>query len=357
MNRRAVLLLILLFAVCIPCSSVQGQGSAFYDAFGLNKSQSRPIDAAMQYTQQELKALLLSYDHEYAFNRQRIGTMEAGSLSPLMKAGKPRSVGAAFGMSAVVPGLGQAYNRHWGKAITAFVLEAAIITSSVVWRNQGNNLEVDYQAYAHDFWSPPKYANWLNDYSSYIVENFAADVTAPQINVPAQINFNNPEAWSDAEWNAVHFFFDQIQTMERQMFHVETLAAFSHTLPDFSEQQYYELVGKYYQFAPGWEDYPAWIIDGAYTAAIDPSMTGPNNTRPNVSDRFFQYAKDHAHANDVLRRASRVTVLLLATHFVSAIEAAVSAKLHNDRLTPSMEIGTTGDGSVRPMASLRIKLP
>lgn len=349
--------LFLLLLIGLPAGRVAGQGVADVNSFGIEAELLSEVPP-VQHTRQSLRAALLASDAGYAQNWQPTGQDAIVTDFPLLtKAGKLRSVGAAFGMSAVVPGLGQAYNRHWGKAITAFVLEAAIITSSIVWRNQGKNLETDYQAYAHGFWSPPKYANWLNDYSNYIVENFAAEVTAPQISVPGQINFENPESWSDGEWQTVLAFFDQIQSLERQMFHVETLAAFSHTLPDFSEQQYYELVGKYYQFAPGWEDYPEWIVEGAYTAAIDPSMTGPDNTRPNVSDRFFQYADDHAHANDVLRRASRVTVLLLATHFVSAIEAAVSAKLHNDRLTPSMEIGTTGDGSVRPMASLRIKLP
>ena len=287
------------------------------------------------------------------------------SIDPVMpasgvfpeRAAKKRSVGAAFAMSALVPGLGQAYNKQWGKAIAAFALEAAVITGAIVWNNQGTGLEQDYQQYAHAFWDPGKYANWLNDYSTYIQTNFNASVATPEIVIPNAIDFRNPEGWNNMEWAEVLSFFSQIQSMEREMFHIETLAAFSHTLPDFSEQQYYELVGKYYQFAPGWEDYPAWRAEnGEFTAAIDPSMTGPDDTRPNVSPRFFQYARDHAHANDVLRRASRVTTLLIATHFVSAIEAAVSAKMHNDRIVPSLEIGSNGRGEPRAMASLRIKL-
>ena len=97
-------------------------------------------------------------------------------------------------MSALVPGLGQAYNKQWGKAIAAFAIEAAVITGAVVWRNQGNGLEADYQDYAHDFWNPAKYANWLNDYSSYIQQNLNADVTSPAIVVPSQIDFRNPDA-------------------------------------------------------------------------------------------------------------------------------------------------------------------
>ena len=265
---------------------------------------------------------------------------------------KKRSVGAAFGMSAVIPGLGQAYNKQWGKAIGAFVLEAAVITSSIVWRNEGNDLERDYQLFAHDFWDPAKYASWLNDYSSFI------DVQVTPIQVPTGIDFQNPGSWSDSEWQQVLGFFDQIQAVERQMYHIETGAAFSHTLPDFSEQQYYELIGKYYQFAPGWNDYPDWRDgNGEINAAlIDPNRTGSDEDPENVTPTFFQYADDHAHANDVLRRASRITGLLIVTHMVSAIDAAVSAKLHNDRITPGLEIGANANGDVRPVATLTIKL-
>lgn len=342
--QRTTLLLALFFfmGALVPVSAASIRFSQDDDD---DKKKQKQV---VQHTRASLQATLLY---------ENLSGLEPLGYASQSKVKKKRSVGAAFGLSALVPGLGQAYNRNWGKAIVAFALEAAIITGAITWNNQGNGLEKDYQQYAHAFWDPAKYANWLNDYSSYLQTNFQAEIMSPAVTVPQQIDFKNPEGWNDMEWTMVLDFFSQIQSVEREMFHLETLAAFSHTLPDFSEQQYYELVGKYYQFAPGWEDYPDWRSEnGEYTQAIDPSMTGPNETRPNVSDRFFNYADDHAHANDVLRRASRVTTLLIATHFISAIEAAVSAKLHNDRITPSLEIGRSSDGNPRAMASLRIKL-
>ncbi|MDZ4700945.1 MAG: hypothetical protein SH809_14655 [Rhodothermales bacterium] len=272
------------------------------------------------------------------------------------KAAGQRSVGLAFGLSAVVPGAGQAYNQQWVKAGVAIAAEALIITSGIVWRRQGLDLEDDYINYAHGFWEPTKYASWLNDYSQFIQSTLQANVTAPPVAIPTGIDFTRPEQWTDAEWQQVDAFFGQIQTLERQMFHVETRAAFSHTLPDFSEQQYYELVGKYYQFAPGWEDYPEWIVGGEYRPAIDPSQTAADGSKPNVSPRFFQYSDDHAHANDVLRRASRVSMLLVVTHLVSAFEAAISAKLHNDRLAPTLGFAMSPEGQVRPVATLSYRL-
>ena len=313
-----------------------------FGSMQISMAQYRPVDPARDALVQE---------------RLRIQIMgEEGMQSKGLALEGGRSIGLAFGLSAVLPGAGQAYNRHWVKAAVAAGIEAAIITGMVVWRRDGNELEDRYQEYAHAFWSPSKYARWLNDYSQYIQENLGQTVTANPVEIPENINFEQPASWTPAEWQQVNAMFDQIQFLERQMIHVETRAAFSHTLPDFSEQQYYELVGKYYQFAPGWSDYKEWIENGAYTEAIDPSQTGPGDERPNVSDRFFQYADDHAHANDVLRRASRISTLLIATHFVAAIEAAVSAKLHNDRLTPGLGMQVSPDGAILPSMTLRVKL-
>lgn len=302
-----------------------------------------------------LRASLLYGESVNFYSLESHNPITASSLASR----KPRSVGAAFALSAVVPGAGQAYNRQWGKAIVALALEAAIITGAIVWRNQGNDLEDDYQAYAHAYWDPVKYGNWLNDYSTYIQgAPFNYEVTTPAVVIPTQIDFRHPENWSDAEWNTVLDFFGQIQATERQMVHVQTGAAFSHILPDFSEQQYYELIGKYFQFAPGWDDYPEWRDEnGEIIPDVIDSSKGEGLDRDNVpaNSRFFTYADDHAHANDVLRRASRITTLLIVTHFASAIEAAISAKLHNDRIQPSLEIGQSGDGRLRTVASLKIR--
>ena len=335
LTRTLVLVALLVGGLGAPFNQLSASG---IDMGGL-------ADSTAKHTRASLKAALL---YEGGGHLSDVG---GSDHSPFM-APRKRSIGAAFGLSAVIPGLGQAYNRQWIKAITAFVLEAAVITSSTIWRNQGNDLENDYQLFAHSFWDPQKYANWLNDYSSFI------NVTVDPISVPAGIDFQNPAAWSEQEWQQVFSFFDQIQAVERQMYHVETGAAFSHTLPYFSEQQYYELIGKYYQFAPGWSDYPDWINEnGSLNQAIDPSMTGTDGeSKPNVSDNFFVYADDHAYANDILRRASRVSALLIVTHLVAAVDAAVSAKLYNDRITPELEIGANARGEVRPIAKLTVKL-
>ncbi len=266
------------------------------------------------------------------------------SLETLFSSSR-RSAPLAFGMSAVVPGLGQAYNRHWIKAAVGIAGEATVLLLYASWRQQGIDGRDAYQMEAHRYWSPIKYAYWLNDYAQYL--NQLPDgrlVTTPPVNISSallNIDLTQPNTWSDSERLVVRTFFQEIQLLERDSYHGDTGAAFSHVLPFFGEQQYYELVGKYFQFAPGWEDYVAIIRDGRLTwidengnfiQSIEPEATGPGGTKPNVSTRFYQYAEDHADANTYLRRASRITTLLIVNHLLAAVDAAIFARLHNRRI-------------------------
>lgn len=269
-----------------------------------------------------------------------------------------RNVALAFGASALLPGAGQWLNGQRVKAALAVGIEAAIITGYVVTRQKGLDEEDAFRAFAHSRWDPAQYAAWLNDYREYLNMEHAGGITAPPVSIVSGIDLTQPSGWSAADRDQVQQMFDQITAIERQAFHPETGAAFSHQLPDFADQQYYELIGKYFQFAPGWDDYPAWRgSDDSFLAAIDPELTGANGSKPNVSDTFYSYARDHADAQDLLRKASRISTLLVFNHLIAGIDAAVSAKLFNDRqakrLDTRMGLAWDPDGAPVPVASIR----
>jgi hypothetical protein len=252
--------------------------------------------------------------------------------------------------------LGQAYNGHYVKAAVAAAIEAAVITTWLTLRAEGLDGEDAFRRTAHAGWSPARYADWLNDFSQYLVDEYGANVTAPAVDVVTSVDYQHPESWSAADRNAVDDMIAQVHRLERQMFHPETGATFSHVLPGFGEQQYYELIGKYFQFAPGWQDYPAWVDGGGdYTEAIDPERSGPGGTKPNVSSSFYDYAEDHAAAEDLLRKASHVSLLLIVNHLAAAVDAAVSAKLHNDRLSTRVGLTMAADGSTVPVFMARYR--
>lgn len=298
-------------------------------------------------TASELRSELL-----YGVTASVSGPWEAAAIND-----RARSIPLAFGLSALVPGAGQAYNRTWTKAAVAIGLEATVFAIWSVTRSRGLSGEDDFRAFAHAEWDPVRYGNWLNDYVSYLQQEFNHQVSAPPVQAPSGIDFTRPGDWSAQEQAAVNSYFNQIQAIERQVFHPETGATFSHQIPGFAEQQYYELIGKYFQFAPGWGDYPAWVLeDGSFTPAIDPERTGEGGSKPNVSATFYRYAEDHAAAQDLLRTARQLTSLFVVNHLLAAIDAAVTAKLRNDRISTGMELSYQEFGPPAPRVSLRIRL-
>ena len=265
-------------------------------------------------------------------------------------------------MSAAVPGLGQAYNRQWVKAAAGVAIEAGLLLGYTTLRSRGLDGEDAYQAYAHDYWSPVRYATWLNDYAAWLTASFGTPIDASTISIPAPLlgpgfDITMPDAWTLDQRRALNQLFGQIRAMEREVIHPETGASFSHQLPQFGEQQYYELIGKYFQFAPGWSDYPVWL-DGEgnpIDAVIDPERTGPDGSKPNIDGRFLDYAEDHGQANDYLRQASRLSIFFIFNHVIAAVDAAIFAKVHNDRLEPGVTMGYDVSGAMQPMAQLRVR--
>lgn len=269
-----------------------------------------------------------------------------------------RSVPLAFGLSALVPGAGQAYNRHWIKGAAALAAEATIILLNRTWHGEGTDGRSAYQTEAHRNWSALRYAYWLNDYAEYL--NQLPDgrtIAAPPVNVDVDlqgVDLTRPDGWSDGQRLAVRELFLDIRRLEGEMYHGLTGAAFSHKLPFFAEQQYYELVGKYYQFAPGWADYvsllkdgrPTWIDEnGQFIDSIDPDVSTPDGDRPYVSASFFAYADQHAEANTMLRRARQISSLLFVNHLLAALDAAIFARLHNLRLDARVALVRDVDGT------------
>ena len=294
------------------------------------------------------------------------GEMEAAALPRSPSAGAwldrerrsgRRSVPLAAGMSMLVPGAGQVYNGHLVKAGVALALEAVLIATVVSKHRAGLDAEDKFQAFAHANWNASRYGDWLNDYTDYLNDELGASIDVPRIMTGINVDFAHPELWSSADRAAVRTMFSEINRIERAVFHPETGASFSHQLPPFADQQYYELIGKYFQFAPGWNDYPAWIDgDGNFTSAIDPEQTAPDGSKPNVSNNFRSYARDHAHSQDLLRTASTFGLLVVLNHVVAAIDAAVSAKLHNDGLEPGVAVSLDGFGKPQATASLGLRL-
>nr|MBN2276741.1 hypothetical protein [candidate division Zixibacteria bacterium] len=180
----------------------------------------------------------------------------------------------AFIYSLLIPGWGQRYcGSHIMKTMGFLGTEIGMWMGYFNFHNNGNKLTDDFEAFADDHWVEgdstvsESYRGWL----------YAVDSTEDE---------------------------------------------FTHTLPDFNNQQYYEMIGKYDQFRTGWDDY--WL-DPDYYEIVDSATGGKVYLSPNRA-KYEDMRKD---ANDELDKANKFIIGSVLVHLVSAFDAAISAKRHN----------------------------
>ncbi len=71
-------------------------------------------------------------------------------------------------LSLLIPGAGEIYSEEYLKAGIFVALEAAVITTAVIYDNKGDDKTTEFQNYADDYtnpdhnWSVVRYAEWLN---------------------------------------------------------------------------------------------------------------------------------------------------------------------------------------------------
>lgn len=181
---------------------------------------------------------------------------------------KEKSPVIAGVLSAVIPGTGEIYAGNYLKGAIFLGVEAGLWTMHFIKINSGDSKTEEYQNYANNNWDVYKYAAWLknNNFSGAEVIDLTSDK----------------------------------ETLRLQVNQVESLN-FSHTLPPYGAQQYYEVIGKYQNFVAGWSQADASII----------------NNNPNSPNYYFNYKiqqvadymQSRQDANDLYQFADNMIML------------------------------------------------
>jgi hypothetical protein len=200
----------------------------------------------------------------------------------------------AFFLSLAVPGLGQYY---YGSKIKPLIFLTAEVTSWAYyskWHGKGNSTTEDYRRFNQEHWKRDRYEQYL-----FLVYGETDD--------------------------------DLIQS---ENIHEH--------LPDTRTQQYYEMTGKYDQFAWGWED--AYFLSGNDTFHLNDYDTinkpveiveGRSSTVPYSAYRI-KYEKMRNDANNYYDKATRMMVVSIANHIISAFEAYFVTKKRNKKVQSSI---------------------
>ncbi|MFO7526499.1 MAG: DUF5683 domain-containing protein [Ignavibacteriaceae bacterium] len=195
-------------------------------------------------------------------------------------------------LSLVLPGAGEIYTGEYWKAAIFIALEAGLITTGLIYDKKGDDKTSDYQNYADDYWSVVRYAEWMNEFKGMSIEINPDETLQP---------------WQRVNWQ-------HLNAAERQ------IQGFSHTLPPHGDQQYYEQIGKYFQYSSGWNDY----------------SSGENNAI--ISPNFSFYSVERGKANNYYNSASAAVIGIYINHFLSALDGVWSAVQFNSDLAVKIRV-------------------
>lgn len=224
-------------------------------------------------------------------------TAQANQIkSPLDETVAKKKPLIAAGLSLLLPGAGEFYSESYIKSAVFLAAEAAAIAVGLAYDKKGNDQTDFFQNYADQHWSAARYAKWVSNPANTKNINAAVDPTKYNVFYP-----NGKVNWSE------------LNKLESDLG-----SYFSHRLPYYGEQQYFELIGKYPQFNVGWDDFGDENTPFEYKA-----------DRSNLTANFKYYSVERGKANDFYNIASKAVIVVVANHLISAIDAAWSAHSFN----------------------------
>ena len=232
-----------------------------------------------------------------------------------------RSAFKAGFFSLLIPGAGQVYNggtSNYLKAAGFLAIEAAAIAANIIWTNKGNNQTTFFQNYADANYSVLRYAQWIQlNLNSWDPNDAAIEKLVNEMFVN-----NGPAPWQKVD-------FRKLNEVENILGQTSAGTFFAHNLAGYGSQDYYEIIGKYPQFREGWNP----------NAATDNVNVTYDQVKDNVEVAQDNYYMDQrGKANNLYGVAGTALGVVIANHFLSAIEAAIWAHGHNKLVQSSLEV-------------------
>ena len=231
--------------------------------------------------------------------------------------------GLALLSSGVLPGSGQFVNKNWIRGSLYAALEVAALYMVVEFDNRGDRGKQRYENYADQNWSVTQYAKWMVEYHDVNgLDNPALE------ELRTMVAGLDPAFDTSIDWNNIDI--DILRAVERNARFVTPDAlsnsTFSHILPGYGSQQYYELISKYYQFQAGWKDY----FDYHETNSTSPFLIARDGSY--ASSMFFRGASLADEFNNDLRTSKNFRMVLIANHVLSAFDSFFTFKLKQNRI-------------------------
>jgi hypothetical protein len=230
---------------------------------------------------------------------------------PLLNEEMKKSPFVAGLLSFAVPGSGQLYSESYIKGAAFLVLEAAAVYTGLVYDKKGDDQTNVFQDYANQHWDVKRYAKWTVTNASKINES---------VNSANYSVFDNN---GNVNWNELNRLENAIS------------AYYSHKLAPLGDQQYFEMIGKYPQFNPGWDDFGDENTPYAYGDPLTP--------------RFHLYSGERGKANDYYNVASKAVIVIIINHIISTVDAIFTTKSYNKKIELNTDLQKVQFGFVEDL--------
>ncbi|MBD3317965.1 MAG: hypothetical protein GF344_19445 [Chitinivibrionales bacterium] len=258
-----------------------------------------------------------------------------------------RSPRLAMLLSLAVPGLGQAYAKRYWKTAVFGVAELAVVGVSINYALKGKRKQDEAMDFAD------KHYRERGSDGKTGVERFYDYYQALKEHIeqldPKQYPRNEIETEHDGdvgEWLKMNLFYEGVNDLRN-------LAA-------TGDSRFYDYIGER-KYVHGWDDaepatgtdrlFPTdgemiegevynykystdstkWLLD-AYDKNTGNRIGGDLVRLFGYSSHQLQYNGIVHESNDLYKTSTKVLMLLLANHLVSAVDAFITARAHNERL-------------------------
>jgi hypothetical protein len=230
----------------------------------------------------------------------------------------------AGGMSLVLPGSGEFYAGSYWKSALFLAIEVGAWVMAHSYDKKGDRQTDYFQNYADQHWSVVQYAQ-------YSLRNFIPPDRQGIYDNLVDQNAALPP-WQRVNWALLNRMESEIGGF------------YSHSLPPYGDQQYYELIGKYPQFVSGWD-----------ALKDNPLPPDYDQIRANLPQQFLTYASDRGKANDYYSTATTYVTVALLNHVVSGIDAAWTAISNNRAHAEASMQAIPGPGGMVLVPAVKIE--
>lgn len=210
-------------------------------------------------------------------------------------------------MSLVLPGMGQWYNKSPKWKVSSFLgVEIGSILSYVAFTNKADQLRTDYQNYANEHWDLIRWVENRFDFTSVMFNGRSWESFSSLSNLTGTHDLTLILS------GALKEEFGQYPSSDSLENHPDWI--YSDELGVVKDHHFYENVGKYDQFAGGWDDArDDWFWEEKDVGdSIEIVIKTPNKD---------YYLDQRVLANNALNYAKYSITVLLFNHVFSGLEA------------------------------------